>query len=87
MDCLYIKKKLNKCSNFIKSKHFYLKSNKILAFNNKRSSLTEKDFINLFMGFYRLLKKSIALEIEDKYKKQIDYLISRLNDQINKNLQ
>lgn len=55
---------------FFENKNPYL-----LKFRNNMQggTLREEDMINLFMGFIKLIKKSIRAELEFEYKKKLGY--------------
>jgi hypothetical protein len=56
---------------------FYAKK-QILRFEKPNNCLDDDDIINLFMGFLRLIKKSVELEVEERYLLEIRQLKNRL---------
>lgn len=83
---IYLKKVsyFNKNKSF-KGKIYKIKNTKIINFRTKQNLLSDSDIINLFMGFVRLIKKSVVFEMEKKYQNKIDYLTRRLNQTLEKN--
>lgn len=71
-------------SQYGKSRVFRSKNPKILNFKARSNILTDSDITNLFMGFVRLIKKSIICELEKKYQDKIEYLTRRLNENLSK---
>ncbi len=57
---------------------------KVLQFEKTDKFLTEQDMMNLFMGFIRLIKKSIAAEIESEYKKKLVYYQTKIKSILSK---
>ena len=74
---------IKKCQ-YKKYRIFKSKNSKILNFKSRSNILTDSDITNLFMGFVRLIKKSIICEVEKKYRDKIEYLTRRLNENISK---
>jgi len=67
----------------IKNKIFFQEKNpNLLKFKNKlnNSILREEDMINLFLGFIKLVKKSIRAELEFEYKKKLSYYHSKIQN-------
>lgn len=54
---------------------FENKNPNLLKFRNNMQggTLREEDMVNLFMGFIKLVKKSIRAELEFEYKKKLGY--------------
>lgn len=54
---------------------FENKNPNLLKFRNNMQggTLREEDMVNLFMGFIKLIKKSIRAELEFEYKKKLGY--------------
>ena len=77
---IYLKKVSFVKKGKIQFKKFKISNPKLLNFKAKPQLLSDKDIVNLFMGFVRLIKKSAMFEIEKKYQNQIDYLTRRLNE-------
>lgn len=65
-------KKLKNCSSMM---FFENKNPNLLKFRNNMQggTLREEDMVNLFMGFIKLIKKSIRAELEFEYKKKLGY--------------
>lgn len=58
-------------SKMIKSKKFFAichTKNNVLKFNYIQSGLSEKDMLNLFMGFIKLIKRTAEEQAEMKYR-------------------
>ena len=52
---------------------------KVLKFKNL-SIISDDDMIHLFMGFVRLIKKSVEIDVESKYLKKIKILENRIKN-------
>ena len=72
----YNMKKL-KMSKNIRGK-FYL-SKRILRFKNPSDIITDKDIMNLFMGFINLLQSMAEQRLEQKYSSEILRLQREIN--------
>lgn len=73
-------------SKLIKKQFFYcnVRRAEVLQFEKLDNYLSEQDMVNLFMGFIRLIKKSIASEIESEYKKKLLYYQTKIKNILNK---
>ena len=54
----------------------------ILKFENT-SLISDEDMVSLFLGFVRLIKKSVELDMENKYSHKIK-LLEKLKDIVRK---
>lgn len=78
---LYINRINLKPNSNLKNHHFYFQKNpNILTFKDKSRLLSEKDMINLFLGFIRLVKKSVSYEIEEAYRKKLKYYHNQIKN-------
>lgn len=66
--------------NYIISGIFYPKK-QILKFQNKNEIISDEDIINLFVGFVKLIKKSVEFKLESKYVREINRLKKELDIQ------
>lgn len=64
--------------------YFNIQTAKVLQFEKTNKFLSEQDMMNLFMGFIRLIKKSIASEIESEYKKKLAYYQTKIKNILSK---
>ena len=62
-----LRARYNKSGNYYCTPH-------ILKFRKNNELISEEDIYNLFSGFVRLIKKSVELEIEDRYANKIKNL-------------
>lgn len=63
---------------FIKQREF-----EVLQFEKLNKHLSEQEMVNLFIGFVRLIKKSITEEVEIKYKKQLIVYENKIKNLLN----
>ena len=58
----------------------------LLKFENVSSYeiLKEEDFINLFIGFIKLIKTSIRQDLEIKYKRKLGYYHEKIQELLSK---
>ena len=49
-----------------------------LKFQSSLDIISDEDIMSLFLGFVRLIKKSVEIEMENKYQKTIKSLQLRL---------
>ena len=55
--------------------------NNVLKFNNVVcATLSEQERNNLFLGFVRLIKRSVVLQKENQYKAEINYCNKRITE-------
>jgi len=64
--------------NYYCSGVFYFSKHPI-KFKKNNELISEEDIFNLFNGFVRLIKKSVTLEIEEKYLNKISFLENELD--------
>lgn len=83
---VYVFKKINKILSF-KNKRYYTSSNpNLLKFERVESFgvLKDEDLFNLFRGFVSLIKKSVRAELEQAYKKKLNYYQLKIQNLLSK---
>lgn len=58
---------------------YYIRK-QLLKFEKPNECLDDEDMINLFLGFIRLIKRSIEVETEGKYLSEIKHLKNKLKN-------
>lgn len=80
MKLYVLKSSLKPCKGLKKLSFYLIKNPNVLKFNDKSNLLSEKDMINLFLGFIRLVKKSVSYELEEIYRKKLRYYHNQIEN-------
>ena len=61
-----------------KFRGIYFENQRVLQFKKSDELISEDDIFNLFLGFVRLIKRSVEIEVENRYESKINSLEKEL---------